>query len=80
MAYEPHAVGEKLIVIVQLRLLQDRFGRRIDFGAIHAGADRLEGGLLSGLDLGEQVFKLGVGFAGDAHTGEIADIAVIVAA
>ena len=30
VAHEPHAVGEKLVVIVQLRLLQNRLGRGID--------------------------------------------------
>ena len=79
MAHESHAVSEKLVVIVQFRLLQNRFGRRIDFGPVHAGADRPEGGLLDRLDLGEKIFKLGVGFAGDAHARQIADIAVIVA-
>src|ERR1700722_20140888 len=80
MADEAHAVGEKLVVIAQLRLLQNRLGRGIDFCSIDPGTDWLECCLLGSLDLGKKVFKLGVRLAGNAHAGEIADVTVIIAA
>ena len=79
MADEPHAVREKLEVIVQLRLFQHRLGRRINLDAVDAGTDRLERRLLRGLDFGQQIHQFGVGLADDAHAGKIPDIAVIIA-
>ena len=80
VAHQPHAMGEEFVVVVQVRFLQHRLGRRINLNPIDAGTDRLERGLLGGLDFGEQILKFGVGFAGDAHAREITDIAVIIAA
>ena len=36
---EPHAVGEKLVVVVRLRFSDDRFGCRINLCAVDAGFD-----------------------------------------
>ena len=80
VAHQPHTVGKKLVVIVQLRFLQHRIGRNVNLAAFDAGADRLERCLLDGFDLGEQIFKLGVRLADNAHARQIADIAVIIAA
>ena len=52
----------------------------VDLAAHDAGLDRLHGGALDLLDLGQQVLELGVRLAQDRHAGEVADIAVIVAA
>ena len=63
-----------------LRLRDQRLAGRVDLAAHRAGADRLEGGALDRLDLAQQVLELGVRLAQDRHAGEVADIAVIVAA
>ena len=77
---QAHTVGEEFHVIVVLRLRAQRFAGVIDDPPHRAGADRLHGRALDAFDLGEQIFKLRVGFALDRHAANIADIAVIVAA
>ena len=72
-------MGEKFDVIVQLRLVQHGIGPGIDLAAIGAGADRLHRRLLDRFDFSQEVFKLGVRLADDAHAGKVADIALIVA-
>src|SRR5258705_3432434 len=80
MTDEPHAVGEKVEMRQLLRASRGLFRRRIDVAAARPRANRLARRLLNGLDLAEQVLKLGVRLADTAHAAEIADIAVIIGA
>ena len=77
---EAHAVGEKMQVVVLPGAAHQRLRRRIDIATHSAGLDRLEGGLLNLLDFGEQLAEFGVGLAKYRHAGDVADIAVVIAA
>src|SRR5262249_58774796 len=58
----------------------ERFGRGVDYAPHHPRLDRLHRRALDLLDLGQQIFELGIRLAVNRHPTEVADIAVIVAA
>jgi hypothetical protein len=79
MADETHAVSEEMQMVVLARAAHQRFRRGIDVSAHGASLDRLEGGPLHLLNLGQEIDELAIGLAENGHAGNIADIAVIIA-
>lgn len=77
---ETHAVGQEVGVILDLRLLQARFGNFVDLSADRARPDHAECRALDSLDLAQQILKFCIRFAKDRHAREVANITTVVAA
>src|SRR5438067_11691621 len=80
MGNKTHAVGGEGDDLAVRRLAQRRRGRRIDLAADRAGPDRPASRLLNGVDVAQEILKLGVRLTEKAHSAEIADITFVVAA
>src|ERR1700678_4009562 len=80
MADKTHTMGQKMQVVVLARSPYQRLRGCANVATHSARLDGAEGRLLDLLDLGQQFVELGIRITQDRHTGDVANIAVVISA